>query len=662
MDWFADDGKLGQGFTSADDLVEVDIGNGDRPRPTFLSAKLDSECKQQLTDLLKEYKDCFAWDYIKMLGLGRSIVEHRLPIKFGFRPHQQPACRCNPNILPDIKAEITKLIKAKFIWQCRYAKWISNVVPIYKKNGKLRVCIDFRNLNKATPMDGYPMPVADMLVDAAAGHRIISFMDGNAGYNQIFMAEEDIPKTAFRCPGHVGLFEWIVMTFGLKNAGATYQRATNFIFHEFIGKLVEIYIDDVVVKSRDFTKHLADLRKVLECTRKHGLKMNPNKFAFGVSAGQFLGFMVHQRGMEISRKSIGAINKIVAPTNKIELQSLIGNINFIRRFISNLSGKIRAFSPLLKLKADQEFLWEEEQQLALDKIKNYLTNPPVLIPPQQGKPFRLYLSTDGMVIGSALIQDFEGKERVIYYLSRRLADAETRYSAIEKLCLCLYFSCVKLRHYLLSAECTVICKDDVVRYMVSMPIMNCRIGKWILALSEFDLHYESAKAVKGQIMADFVTQHCGVVDALEIVPWTLFFDGSTCDRGAGISIVLISPRGKKYEFSLLIIALSTNNQAKYQAFIKGLELLKEVHADAVEIFGDSMLVINQLAEIYDCRSEVLITYYERSIQLLREFKDFRLEHIPRLYNEEANRLAQHASGYQPILNILSVVGADDWRK
>ena len=108
-----------------------------------------------------------------------------------------------------------------FIRQCRYAEWISNVVPVYKKNGKLRVCIDFRNLTKAMPMDGYPMPVADLLVDAVAGHWIISFMDGNAGYNQIFMAEEDIPKTAFRCPGHVGLFEWIVMTFGLKNAGAT---------------------------------------------------------------------------------------------------------------------------------------------------------------------------------------------------------------------------------------------------------------------------------------------------------------------------------------------------------------------------------------------------------------------------------------------------------
>jgi len=155
-------------------------------------------------------------------------------------------------------------------------------------------------------------------------------MDGNTGYNQIFMAEKDIPKTAFRCPGHVGLFEWIVMTFCLKNVGATYQRAMNFIFHEFIGTLVEIYITDVVVKFGDFIKHLADLRKILECTRKHELKMNPNKCVFSVSAGQFLGFMVHQRGTEISRRSIDAANKVVALADKTELQSLIGKINFIR--------------------------------------------------------------------------------------------------------------------------------------------------------------------------------------------------------------------------------------------------------------------------------------------------------------------------------------------
>jgi hypothetical protein len=246
------DSKLGHGFTSADKLEEVDIGPGDRPRPTFVSAKLDPEYKQELINLLKEYKDCFAREYYEMPSLDRSIVEHRLLIKPGYRPFKQAPRRFNPNILDDIKKETERLLEAKFIRPCRYAEWISNVVPVYKKNGKLRVCIDFRDLNKATPMDGYPMPIVDMLVDAAVGHKMISFMDGNAGYNQIFMATEDIAKTTFRCPGAIGLFEWIVMTFGLKNAGATYQRAMNYIFHELIGRVVEIYIDDVVVKSKGY--------------------------------------------------------------------------------------------------------------------------------------------------------------------------------------------------------------------------------------------------------------------------------------------------------------------------------------------------------------------------------------------------------------------------
>src|SRR6185436_1574752 len=125
---------------------------------------------------------------------------------------------------------------------------------------------------------------------------------GNAGYNQIFMAPEDVNKTAFRVPGAVGNNQ-IFMTFGLKNAGAMYQRAMNYIFHDLIGKLVEIYIDDVVVKSKSAGGHLEDLRQVLERTRRFGLKMNPKKCAFGVSAGQFLGFLVHERGIKIGLKS-----------------------------------------------------------------------------------------------------------------------------------------------------------------------------------------------------------------------------------------------------------------------------------------------------------------------------------------------------------------------
>jgi hypothetical protein len=186
--------------------------------------------------------------------------------------------------------------------------------------------------------------------------------------------------------------------------------------------------------------------------------MNPNKCAFGVSAGEFLGFLVHEGGIEVGKKSMKAIDDVVPPTNLKELQSLLGKINFVRIFISNLSQKVLLFSPLLRIKKDQKFVWGDEQQKAFDEIKEYMKEPPVLVPPQLNKPFMLYVAADTQTIGSALIQEFEGKERVVAYLSRKLLDPATRYSATEKLCLCVYYSCTKFQHYLLNAECVVYSK------------------------------------------------------------------------------------------------------------------------------------------------------------------------------------------------------------
>jgi hypothetical protein len=168
------------------------------------------------------------------------------------------------------------------------------------------------------------MPIVDFLVNSASGHRILSFLDGNAGYNQIFMVEEHISKTAFICPRFVGLFEWIVMTFGLKNAGATYQRAMNLIFHDMLGIIVEVYIDDTIVKSAGLDSHLADLKLAFEKMRQYGLKMNPLKCVFGVSAGKFLGFIVHEKGVEIDPKKIESIKKVQAPTCKKRVAEILG--------------------------------------------------------------------------------------------------------------------------------------------------------------------------------------------------------------------------------------------------------------------------------------------------------------------------------------------------
>jgi hypothetical protein len=446
-----------------------------------------------------------------------------------------------------VKKEVEKMLEAGFIRTCRYAEWISSVVLVQKKDGRWRVCVDFRDLNGATPKDEYPMPIAETLINAAAGHKILSFMDGNAGYNQIFMAPEDIHKTAFRVPGAVGLFEYVVTTFGLKNAGATYQRAMNHIFHDLIGNLVEIYIDDVMVKSASVEGHLDDLWQVLERTRKFGLRMNPKKCAFGVSAGQLLDFLVHERGIEIGLKSQEAVRTMVPPTIKKELQQLIGKINFVRRFISNLSGRIEPFMELVKIKTNEEFRWGAEQQWAFEEIKEYLSRPPVLVPPQQDRPFYIYLLVGDTSIASVVVQLYDGKERVVFYLSRRMLDVETRYPDMEKLCLCLFFTCTKLRHIVLSAEVIIICKSDVIKHMLSAPVLKGRLGKWMFALSEFDIRYQPAKAVKGQALADLIAERVNTnIVALSVRAWAMYFDGSVCGDGCGIGILLVSPRGATY--------------------------------------------------------------------------------------------------------------------
>ncbi|KAI0520109.1 hypothetical protein KFK09_007577 [Dendrobium nobile] len=252
--------------------------------------------------LLLEYKDCFAWNYTEMSGLSPEVAVHKLSIDTKIPPVKQAPRRMRLEIEEQVIAETKKLIEASFIREEKYANWIANIVPVKKKNGQIRVCIDYRDLNKACPKDDFPLPNAELMVDNTLNHDMFSFMDGSSGYNQIKMDPDDEKHTSFQTP--IGIYCYKVMPFGLKNAGATYQRAMTRIFYDLIHKHVECYVDDLVVKSKNQHEHVNDLKIVFERIRKFNLKMNPLKCAFGVSSGKFLGFIVRHRGIEIDPDKI----------------------------------------------------------------------------------------------------------------------------------------------------------------------------------------------------------------------------------------------------------------------------------------------------------------------------------------------------------------------
>ncbi|KAG9447669.1 hypothetical protein H6P81_013797 [Aristolochia fimbriata] len=401
------------GQSTVDELKKVDLGTAEDPRPTFLSASLTAEEEVEYMALLHEYRDIFAWNYTEMPGLDPRVAVHKLAVHPSVRPVKQSQRQFRPELVPEIEKEVDKLIAANFIREVKYPSWIANIVPDKKKTGQIRVCVDFRDLNKACPKDDFPLPITELMVDATTGHEALSFMDGSSGYNQIRMDPKDEELTAFRTPK--GIFCYKVMPFGLKNVGATYQRAIQNIFDDFLHKRVECYVDDLVVKTKQRSDHLLDHRAVFERHRQFQLKMNPLK------------------GIEIDQSKIDTIQKMSEPRNISELKSFQGHLAYIRRFISNLAGRCQPFSHLLN--KGTPFEWDDSCRNAFNNLKAYLTKPPVLVAPIVDKPLLLYIAAQEKSVGALLAQcDEDNKERSLYYLSRTLVGAELNYTPIEKTC------------------------------------------------------------------------------------------------------------------------------------------------------------------------------------------------------------------------------------
>ena len=280
----------------------IDFGAPNQPREIRIGSSLSLDERSGLIDLLRSYLDVFAWLYEDMSGLDPTIVQHHLPILPHARPIKQKLRRLHPRWSLQVKEEIQKQLSVGFLSVVEYPEWLANVVHVPKKDSKVRVCVDFRDLNKASPKDVFPLPHIDMLVDSTAGHPMLSFMDGFSGYNKILMAPEDMEKTSF-------ITEWSsycyrVMPFGFKNAEATYQRASTALFHDMMHRDVEVYVDDMIVKSQGRADHLAALQRFFERIRQFRLRLNPKKCTFGVTSGKLLGHIVSERGIEVDPEKI----------------------------------------------------------------------------------------------------------------------------------------------------------------------------------------------------------------------------------------------------------------------------------------------------------------------------------------------------------------------
>ncbi|PKA64913.1 RNA-directed DNA polymerase like [Apostasia shenzhenica] len=270
-----------QPVTPQEGVIGIALGGEGSSKIVNVSSFLNEKQQAEVTALLFGYIDVFVWSSEDVTGMDRAVCEHHLNVSQAVATVAQKKRVMAGERQDAIKEEITKLLRAGYIREVQYPRWLTNVIMVRKASGKWRMCVDLRSLNQACPKDTYPLPRIDTMVDRTVGYEVMSFLDAFSGYHQIWMAKEDEEKTAFITD--YGTYCYKVMPFGLKNAGATYQRMINAVFKNQRGRNLEAYVDNILVKSKTLTEHLGDLRETLNTLRRYNLKLNPAKCTFGAA-------------------------------------------------------------------------------------------------------------------------------------------------------------------------------------------------------------------------------------------------------------------------------------------------------------------------------------------------------------------------------------------
>jgi len=320
--------------------------------------------------------------------------------------------------LVEVKKHIEDLMEKQFI-RPNTSPWGAPVLLVKKKDGSSRMCVDYRQLNKMTIKNKYPLPRINDLMDQLHGSSVFSKIDLRSGYHQILVKADDVQKTAFR--SRYGHYEYVVMPFGVTNAPAVFMDYMNRIFRPFLDKFVVVFIDDILIYSRTQEEHAEHLRLVLGVLREKQLYAKLSKCEFWMDEVQFLGHVISAQGIAVDPTKVEAVVKWESPKSATEIRSFVGLAGYYRRFIEGFS-KIVAPLTLLTRK-DQPFTWTDKCEESFQELKRRLTSAPILVIPDVGKPFEVYCDASHLGLGCVLMQE----KKAVAYASRQLKVHERNY-------------------------------------------------------------------------------------------------------------------------------------------------------------------------------------------------------------------------------------------
>ena len=500
--------------------VDIHLASGENPpkgEPTVTIGGAEPDIgdvephyKEALWNLLEEYADQFA---ATDLELGRTHVVELALDTGNHPPIKQRAYREAWSQRDALKQQLDAMLDAGVI-EPSSSPWATPVVLVPKQDGSLRFCCDYRKLNNITVKNATPLPLIQDVLESLDGAKYYSNIDLRSGYWQIPLREEDKAKTAFTT--YWGLFEFVVMPFGLTTAPGVFSQMMQTVLGDAQRSHCLCFLDDVVVHSKTADEHITHLRDVFQRLKEAGLKMKMSKCAFMRREIAFLGHRVSDKGVSVDPAKVEAMQSVPAPRTVREIRAFLGMAGYYRRFVSQFA---TIALPLTELtKKDVAFKWTNDCQQAFDELKKKLTTAPVLAYPSMQRPFVVYTDASGVGIGAVLAQpDEDGEEKVVSYLSQKLTPTQQRWTVSERECWSIIATLMKFRHYLLGRHFVLYTDHKPLRSMFVAEMKNARLLRWATTLGEFDvdIRYQKGREMRADYLSRLPECHAIVESAPE---------------------------------------------------------------------------------------------------------------------------------------------------